>query len=206
VYNTELVKPEDVPRSVFDLTDPKWRGQVAIANPLFGTTATHAAALFELLGKEEASSYLLKLKSNGVYIGDSNSRVCEMVAQGDAKIAFTDTDDVNARRVAGRPVAAIYPDQGKEQIGTLVIPNTVALVAQASHPEDGKALIDFLLSPEVEAALATTQAVQIPVRDEVARPAATPSLGSIKTMDVEFGRVAEQMDDARAFIEEELLR
>src|SRR5215203_239619 len=45
-YNTKLVKADDAPRSVLDLADPKWRGQVAIADPRFGSTSFHVAALY----------------------------------------------------------------------------------------------------------------------------------------------------------------
>src|SRR5688572_18650598 len=43
VYNTNLVTPDRVPSSIFDLADPKWKGQVAIADPRFGSTSFHVA-------------------------------------------------------------------------------------------------------------------------------------------------------------------
>src|SRR5215510_7663996 len=49
-YNTSLVKPDEAPRSVFDLADPKWRGQVAMADPRFGSTSFHVAALYAMAG------------------------------------------------------------------------------------------------------------------------------------------------------------
>ena len=49
-YNTTLVRPEDAPQSVFDLADPRWRGQVAIADPRFGSTSFHVAALYAAAG------------------------------------------------------------------------------------------------------------------------------------------------------------
>ena len=52
-YNTKLVKPEEAPQSVFDLADPKWRGQVAIADPRFGSTSFHVAALYAIAGDAE---------------------------------------------------------------------------------------------------------------------------------------------------------
>jgi iron(III) transport system substrate-binding protein len=44
-YNTKLVKPDEAPKSVFDLADSRWRGHVAIADPRFGSTSFHVAAL-----------------------------------------------------------------------------------------------------------------------------------------------------------------
>jgi iron(III) transport system substrate-binding protein len=52
VYNTKRVPVP--PRSLLELTDPKWRGQVAMADPLFGTTTTEAVALFQVLGADRA--------------------------------------------------------------------------------------------------------------------------------------------------------
>ena len=41
VYNTDKVQANDAPRSIFDLTDPRWKGQVALADPRFGSTSFH---------------------------------------------------------------------------------------------------------------------------------------------------------------------
>ena len=54
VYNTKLVKPEEAPKSIFDLTDPKWKDQIAIADPRFGSTSFHVAAFYAELGDEKA--------------------------------------------------------------------------------------------------------------------------------------------------------
>ena len=54
IVNRELVPQERLPTSIRDLADPSWKAQVGIAKPLFGTTATHAACLFEAWGPEEA--------------------------------------------------------------------------------------------------------------------------------------------------------
>ncbi|MFH1892586.1 MAG: extracellular solute-binding protein, partial [Candidatus Zixiibacteriota bacterium] len=54
ICNTKLLDGESLPASIFDLTDPKWKGRVALGNPLFGTTATHVAALFLTLGEDSA--------------------------------------------------------------------------------------------------------------------------------------------------------
>src|SRR5258707_15369626 len=50
------------PKSMKDLTDARWKGQVAIANPLFGTTTMHAAAFFAAWGEEQAKVLFEQLK------------------------------------------------------------------------------------------------------------------------------------------------
>src|SRR5918996_2663566 len=61
-YNTKLVKPEEAPGSVFDLADPKWRGQVAIADPRFGSTSFHVAALYAIAGDDKMDDFFRRLK------------------------------------------------------------------------------------------------------------------------------------------------
>ena len=54
IVNTKLVPEKEFPRSLLELTEPRWRGKVVMAKPQFGTTSTHAACLFEVLGEERA--------------------------------------------------------------------------------------------------------------------------------------------------------
>ena len=193
VYNTSLVKPEEAPKSVFDLTDPKWKGQVAIADPRFGSTSFHVAALYAQLGDQSADEFFRKLKANDVKIVAGNSVVRDMVARGETKVGLTDTDDVNVALEDNQPVAMVFPD--RDGMGVPVMPNMVSLIAGAPHPEAGKKLIDYLLSAETERSLAQSEAVQIPLRDGVEGPKNIPPLKSFKPMTLDYGRAADRVED-----------
>ena len=56
IYNKDLLNEENVPRSIFDLTNEKYKGKVAIANPLFGTTTFHLSSLFSVIGDEKSKA------------------------------------------------------------------------------------------------------------------------------------------------------
>jgi iron(III) transport system substrate-binding protein len=204
IYNTDLVKPEEVPGSIFELTDPKWKGQVALANPLFGTTATHCSALFIRMGDKRAKEYFNELKKNEVVIVDGNSTSRDRVQDGEIKIGFTDTDDANIAIMAGKPVGMVYPD--KNGIGTLLIPNTVALIKGGPNPEGGKKFIDFLLSEKVESKLAFSESAQMPLRKGVKRPDNVPDFDSIKAMNVDYEKIADRMEDTGKYLQELYLR
>lgn len=197
IYNTKLIKKSDLPRSIFELTDPKWKGKAALAYPLFGTTSTHVAALYALLGQEKAESFLKALKENKVIIVDGNSVVRDIVVDGEAAIGFTDTDDAHVAIKMGKPVDIIYPD--KEGIGTLLIPNTVSLIKGAPHPQEAKKLIDYLLSRGVEGKLAFCESAQMPLRDGVKVPSHVPAFTSIKAMNVDFYQIAENLEKSAQF-------
>lgn len=204
VYNTNLLEEKDLPQSIFELTDAKWKGKVAMAYPLFGTTATHVAALYCSMGKEKTEAFLKALRANDLVIVQGNSTARDVVVEGKLPIAFTDTDDVNVALQSGKPVKMIYPDQ--DGIGTLLIPNTVALIRNAPHPEEGKRFIDYLLSREVESKLSFCESAQMPLRDKVKTPASVPEFSSIKCMDVDYYEVAENMDSAARFCQKLFIR
>ena len=203
VYNTKTVSPAQAPKSLQDLADPRWKGEIGLANPLFGTTATHAAALMRFWGWEEGTRFFAKLKANGVKIFPGNATVRDMVANGIIRAGLTDTDDVWAGIEQGKPVAMVYPDQ--DGIGTLVIPNTVALIHGAPHPEQAKRLIDYLLSREVEEALAKGRPRQIPLRPGVPVPEGVLRYDQIKALQVDLAQVPGDMERTDKFLKQLLL-
>jgi len=193
IYNKNLLKKEEVPISIFQLTQNNWKNDVALANPLFGTTATHMAALYELLGEKKAVEYWDQLENNIVLVlGNSTSR--DMVQSGEIKIGFTDTDDVWVSLANKKPVGYVYPDQNG--IGTLLIPNTVSLIKDGPNSTEGKILIDYLLSKEIESALAFSGSGQMPLRQGVKCPDDIPDFYSIRLMDVDFEKVADNMEES----------
>ena len=164
LYNTKLVAPDEAPKGLDDLAAPKWRGKVAIARPFFGTTLTHMAALHQAWGKDRLAGFLDALRANDVALCAGNAAVRDLVAAGERALGLTDTDDAYAALQAGKPVKIVIPDA---EGGMLLIPNTVALVARCPHPAEGRKLIDYLLSRQVELALARSASAQIPLGDDL---------------------------------------
>jgi iron(III) transport system substrate-binding protein len=200
LYNSSLVSMDERPLSIFDLAKPVWRGQVAIANPLFGTTSIHMAALFILLGDEKARKFLNDLKANGVKIVSSNSEVRRLVARGEVKIGITDTDDANVAVREGSAVKIVYPDESG--IGTLIMPNMVCLTKNSPNQENGKKLIDFLLSREVEKSLAFAMCAQMPLRYDVRTPAEVYTINAIKGINVDYHDVAKKLEEIQDFLKQ----
>src|SRR5437762_10570260 len=134
------------PASVMAYTDPSAKGRAVIANPLFGTTTDYVAALFAMWGDERARTFMNDVKNNGVKITTSNGESADFVAAGQVDFSLVDSDDAVNRKKQGKPVEVIYPDQEPNGIGVLILPNAVALIKGGPHPENGKRLIDYLLS------------------------------------------------------------
>ena len=192
-YNTTLVTADEAPTSVFDLADPRWRGQVAIADPRFGSTSFHVAALYAAAGDERMDGFFRQLKANGVKVVDGNSVVRDLVGRGEVKIGLTDTDDVNVAIEDGQPIAMVLPDG--VGLGVPVMPNMVSLIASAPHAAEGQRLIDYLLSRDVEEQLARSAAVQIPLHAGVPGPKNIPAIDTFRPMTLDFTKAAQRVDD-----------
>ncbi len=197
IYNTNLVPADQKPASVMDLLDERFEGRVCIANPLFGTTSMHAAALFDVLGEDKARAFFEGFIANGGRILSSNGEVRRRVAAGEFALGITDTDDFNVARIEGKPVAAVYPDAapGTEGMGTLIIPNCAVLIAGAPNADNGKRFIDYLLRPQTEQRLAESEAAQMPVRSGVESPGHVTPLEQLPPMTVDYDKLAPLLEE-----------
>lgn len=224
LVNKNLVKESRWPKSIEDLTDPQWYDRCGIAKPLFGTTSTHAACLFHAWGDEKAKKFFSGVKANARILS-GNKRVAQEVARGELAFGLTDTDDAMVELEAGQPVEIIYPDQPKAEgdqptaegdqptaegdapLGTLFIPNTVAMVERSPNPAAGHALAEFLLTSLVECRLVIGPSAQIPLNRQSQRDNAcrcrvkTPA--EALPMKVDWQAAAAGWEDASKWLAEE---
>lgn len=203
VVNTKLMAEADRPKGLADLVDPKWKGKIAIAKPLFGTTATHATCLFATWGDEKAKTFFSDLKKNGVQVLSGNKQVATAVGSGQALFGLTDTDDAIGEIDAGRPVAIIYPDRGENELGTLFIPNVLAIPKGAPHPKEAEALGNFLLGAEAEGMLALGDSAQIPLNRKTETPARVETPKTVHAMPADFEAAARIWDKVAAYLASE---
>jgi iron(III) transport system substrate-binding protein len=211
LVNTKLVPENERPRSILDLTQPRWKGRVALAKPNHGTSATHAACLFEVLGVEEAKQFYRALRANDVVIVSGNKQVAEGVSAGQYAVGTTDTDDAIGEVETGKAVAIVFPDGDRprtERMGTLFIPNTVAVIHGCPNPDHARRLVDYLLSPEVEGKLAEAASHQIPLNPNVTAtlPAEIQTPRTVKPMDVDFDKAADLWEQVQTFLRDEFAR
>jgi len=206
IYNTDLVDKEDAPTSILDLKNPKWKGKICIANPLFGTTASHVASLFAYWGDDKAIRYFNDLKENDIKIVESNGMVRDLVVSGEFYMGLTDTDDANDALVENKPIAMVFPDQGDEEMGTLVFPNSVMLINNGPNPDNGKKLIDYLLSKKVEKTLSYSKAMQIPLKPGVEHPENVPDVDKLKSIPVTQEEIYNKLEVSQKFVQELFIR
>jgi iron(III) transport system substrate-binding protein len=200
LVNTAAFESNRLPRRLEDLTDPAWKGRAGIANPLFGTTSTHFAALFATWGEDKARAFVRALAANDVAICAGNADVMRRVASGELAFGLTDTDDAHEAVSAGKPVTVVFPDQ--DGAGALLLPNGVGIVAGGPNPESARKLAAFLASAPVEEELAKGPGQHLPLLGGL-RPSWIPA--SLRTFAPDWKAVAASTDKARAAVQAELL-
>lgn len=206
LINTDLVRPVEYPASLDDMLSPRWsKGDIATALPLFGTALTHAAALYASSGPSAAFTFFRRLKERGVQLVDGNSVVRDLVANGQAHWGLTDTDDAAGALRRGAHVTVVFPDQDATGTGTLIIPGTVALIANAPHPAQGQQLADFLLSQETEALLISSGWCHVPLRPQAVAPEFFTDI-HVKGLEIGMEDVYSQLAQAKHELQVALIR
>lgn len=162
VNTDKLSSDADHPKSVDELADPRWRQRCAIATPLLGTAAIHAAVIAQQKGVDDAYEWFKQIVSNAVVL-PSNSAVASAVAAGRVDWGLTDSNYAVAYQDQSSSIAIVFPDQSALGQGTLRIPNGVAILAGAPHPVAAAQLADYLVLPTTEDRLAMSDTAQIPL-------------------------------------------
>ena len=191
IVNTNLLPLAMAPRSLIELTNAVWRGKVALAYPLFGTTVTHFLALRQEWGEAAWESWSRALTANGSMVVDGNSVVARLVAKGEAWIGLTDSDDIAVVQREGAPVVAL-PLTDLD----LLIPNTIAVVRGAPHPGPAQALFEWLQRPEVLQRLVTLHALE----------GATPSALVEQTLQPDWPKLVTELEAGTVRLKEVFLR
>jgi iron(III) transport system substrate-binding protein len=113
------------------------------------------------------------------------------VGAGEVAFGLTDTDDAHEAIEEKAPVDVVYPDQ--DELGTLVMPTSIILLKGAPHVDDGKRLVDYLVSADVEKQMAEA-AAHMPLRAGVPVPAGVKRSSELRVMQLDYAKVAGEME------------
>jgi iron(III) transport system substrate-binding protein len=138
-YNTNLVKPNEVPNSYEDLLDPKWVGRIGIE----ASDTDWFGSMVHAMGEEKGMAFFRKLAAMKPQMRTGHTLMAELVASGEIPLAATIYNH-NAERllVNGAPIKwkALKPTFGR--------PNGVSVAKNAPHPHAALLFVDFMLSLE----------------------------------------------------------
>jgi iron(III) transport system substrate-binding protein len=189
-YNSELVKPEDAPRSFADLLDPKWAGKMVKAHPAY--SGTIMTATFQI-ARELGWGYFEKLATQRIMQVQSSTDPPKKLALGERAV-MADGNDYNLLQLMdqGRPVAPIYPVEG-----TPTITGPTGVFASAPNPNAARLLQAWLHSREGQQLLVDFTG-QHSVHAQVTDKPGHKKLADIKLMKDDPAGVEKAADDIKA--------
>ncbi|MCH2135527.1 MAG: extracellular solute-binding protein [Phycisphaerales bacterium] len=173
VWDPARLADDEVPDTWSEVLSDQFRGQVAIADPRFGTTGGHLASMRQWWldqGRAQAwQSFLDALSRSQVQVrSGGNAATVDAVVRGEALLGMTDMDDVLAARRAGHELhmRLLHHEQGPGA-GAMLTPNAVALVRGSHNKAEAEQFIDWLLSPRAARLLAASPSANMPLPESV---------------------------------------
>ena len=151
IINKDMVKKRglSVPKSWYDLLDPKWKGEIAMPNPLTSSSAyLTLCGLVRLMGEDKAFDYLEKLHKNVAQYTKAGGAPALLVSQGEVTFGITDSSSAFSRIKEGYPIAIIPLKEGVPySLGTSFIFTSTKDPARLAA---SKKIIDFMASAELQ--------------------------------------------------------
>ena len=170
MYNTNLLSPEDAPKSWKDLADPKYRGEIVLANPASsGSAYAQLYMMYKLYGMD----FVGDVVKNTTYVASSTAGP-DSVARGEYAITVTGEMNIGKKIAEGDPVAYVLPEEGT---GRRI--EGSAILANCKNLESAKLFIDFMTSKEAFQ-IVRDECFRRAVSTEVPGPEGLPSLSEMR--------------------------
>lgn len=202
MYNKDQITEKEIPQTLWDLTDPKYKGQFAITRGGNGSMVAHVAALRAEWGDKKTEKWLRKMKENAGAVMDSHSEIRKAVGAGEFKFGLVNNYYYHQQLAEpeNNQVAAVYPDQGKKEMGIFVNAAGVGLIQGAPNKTNAKKFIDFLLEPEQQKVF-SYNSKEIPLVEGIETVPEAKPLDEYKTMDMPLKEIGPVWSDAKKLIE-----
>ena len=197
VYNTDALSEDEVPDSVFELTDPKWEGKIGIA-PTNASFQAFVTAMRLSAGEERTREWLEGVMENDPKFYEKNTPIVEAAAAGEIDLGLVNHYYlylVQAEQGEDAPIANKYLPG--EDPGALVTVAGAGILDGADNADAAERFVEFLLSDESQRFYTEEAAeAEIPLVDGIEPKEGVPSLDELADAgpDVDFTEFGEELE------------
>lgn len=194
MYNKKLVSESDVPKGWGDLTDEKFKGKIAYADPAkSGSSYTILCTMLTAFGKDDGKGwdFIKKFVANldGKILGSSGD-VYKKVADGEYAVGLTLEKEAIQYVNAGADVGIIYPSEG-----TSAVPDGIAIVKGCKNRENAETFANFVLGKECQTMMANDFSRRGVRTDGTPTPKGVPAMKDVKLVDYDFSWASSSKTD-----------
>jgi iron(III) transport system substrate-binding protein len=180
---TDMLKPEDYPKSWNDALGPKYKGKLAMTDPSFTSLQLMVVST---LSHKYGWDYYKKLKGNDIMIVQGNQQVLDTIKRGERPIALGALDSyAAAAREQGHKIKTLYPSDG-----TFIIPSPTAIIKGGPHPNAAKLFANFMVSKPAQELFPKNGGYA--ARIDVDPPEDSPRLSDVKPMPVDYAQIEKE--------------
>ena len=185
-YRTDKVT--NPPASWKELADPRFKGQLVMADPAF---TSFAYLVVHSLARELGWDYFKKLSANGTMIVQGHAQLATALISGERTVAIeSDAGQLFTDIQKGAPIKILSPAEG-----VFLINSPMAIPIKAPHPNAARAFEEFNLAPEVQQLFAAEGTYS--VRTDVAPPKTYPELRALKIIAVDYDAAEKENKQAK---------
>lgn len=200
MYNTELVSPEELPKKMLDLADPKWRDALGSANSTNGAMMAQLVIMRNNLGEATTEAFIQGLLENNTQFFGGHTDVRKAVGAGELKLGLVNHYYYHLSKAEGAPVGVIYPDQEDGGLGLMVNSTNAGIVKGGPNPEMAKIFVDFMLSPAGQKIYAERN-YEYPIVPNVPLAEGVAPLSSFKLNPYPLKTLRDELEPTRALVQ-----
>lgn len=190
VYNTDRLSPNDLPDSILDFTDPKWKGRIGWA-PTNASFQAFVTGLRVLLGDEAARAWLEGIKANEPVDFPNNSTIVQAVADGEIDVGFVNHYYLYrflSEHGEGFKARNHFMTGGDP--GALINVAGIGILKTAKNRDAAEQLVEYLLSEKAQRYFAE-QTFEYPLAEGIAPSVDIPPLSDLETPDIDLSDLAD---------------
>lgn len=203
MYNKDLISEEEMPKTIEELSDDKWKDQFAITRGGNGSMIAHVSALRNEWGDEKTLEWLKGIKENAAIITDGHGDIRRAVGSGEVEFGLVNNYYYHQQlnEPTDNNVGVIYPDQGEDEMGAFVNAAGIGFINHAPNEENAKKFLDWIMIPENQREFSYAS-MEVPINPEVEAVDEAAKITDYKVSDMPLRNLGDVWEDTRHLIEE----
>lgn len=187
-YNTSLVQRNELPKDIWELTDPKWRGKVGWA-PTNGSFQSFVTAMRSSVGDDRTLEWLRGMKDNGAVVYRNNTTILEALGRGEVHLGLVNNYYLS-RFTSENPNFPVAHHYMAGDVGSMINVAGIAIMDTTDQQKDAEKFIEYLLQPEAQQYFAE-QTSEYPLISGVQPPANQIPISQINPPNIDLSNLAD---------------